>query len=110
MSTSWNSQQNETKYCLQFETDNKKLYKAIEKLAQAAVDAATALKDLETSIEIASGNPQEYFVEFQKTVQYHVTASSPEEAEEITIELDSSKEAEEQWATLPYENIIVEQE
>lgn len=110
MSTSWKSQQSKTKYCLQFEIDNKELYKAIEKAAQAAKDAAAALKDLKTSVEIASGNPQEYFVEFQKTVQYHVIASSPEEAEEIAIELDSSKEAEEQWATLPYENIIVEQE
>lgn len=110
MSTSWNSQQSKTKYCLQFETVNKELYKIVEKAAQAAVDAAAALKDLETSVEIASGNPQEYFVEFQKTIRYHVTASSPEKAEEIAIELDSSKEAEEQWATLPYENIIVEHE
>lgn len=110
MSTSWNSQQSKTKYYLQFETNNKELYKTIEKAAQAAVDAAAALKDPTTSIKITKGNPQEYFVEFQKTVQYHVTASSPEEAEEIAIELDSSKEAEEQWATLPYENIIVERE
>ena len=40
--TCWNSQQGPDGYRLQFETDNKQLYKYMEKAAQTCIDIATA--------------------------------------------------------------------
>lgn len=42
MATSWESQQGDGKYSLQFETDCKEKYKVVEKAAQMAVDGKTA--------------------------------------------------------------------
>ena len=40
--TNWNSQQGPDGYRLQFETDNKQLYKYMEKAAQTCIDIASA--------------------------------------------------------------------
>lgn len=40
--TCWNSQQGQDGYRLQFETDNKQLYKYMEKAAQTCIDIACA--------------------------------------------------------------------
>jgi hypothetical protein len=53
---------------------------------------------------------EKYFVEFQKVIQYHVEADSPEEAEQLAREMDADKDAQILWATNPYEEIIVERD
>lgn len=42
MSTSWKSQQGKGEYALQFETDDDRKYKLVEKAAQMAMDGKTA--------------------------------------------------------------------
>lgn len=51
-----------------------------------------------------------FVVEFIKIQQYHIEAEDMDEAENIALELDESKEAEIEWATKPYEKIRVEEE
>lgn len=53
---------------------------------------------------------KKFMVEFVKTTQYIVEADGYDEAENIAIELDSSKEAEVAWAMKPYEEIRVEKD
>ena len=53
---------------------------------------------------------KKFMVELVKTVQYIVEADDYDEAENIAIDLDSSKEAEIAWATKPYEEIRIEED
>ena len=53
---------------------------------------------------------KKFMVELIKTTQYIVEADDYDEAENIAIDLDSSKEAEIAWATKPYEEIRVEED
>lgn len=46
--THWNSQQGPDGYRLQFETDDKALYKYMEKAAQKCIDKANRLKKKKT--------------------------------------------------------------
>lgn len=45
MATSWNSQQGEGKFAIQFETTRKDLYKLVEKACQKAIDEEGAHKN-----------------------------------------------------------------
>lgn len=50
MKTEWKSQQGDGMYTLQFETDNRQLYKAVEKACQNAIDATHIFNENAKSI------------------------------------------------------------
>ena len=64
MATSWNSQQANGKYFLQFETDDKEKYKLVEKAAQMAIDGKTAA-DVVPKSEVA----KEILADFRKMIK-----------------------------------------
>lgn len=45
ISTSWNSQQGDGKYSIQFETNNRALYKMVEAICQRAIDITGVMND-----------------------------------------------------------------
>lgn len=45
ISTSWNSQQGDGKYAIQFETNNRALYKIVEAICQRAIDITGVMND-----------------------------------------------------------------
>jgi uncharacterized protein YmfQ (DUF2313 family) len=56
------------------------------------------------------GINMEYFVLFTKRVGYTIEADSPEKAEQLALDMDTDKEAEIRWATMPYSEIEIEEE
>lgn len=53
---------------------------------------------------------KKYFVEFTKTIQYHVEAEDMDKAEQMALDIDADKDADIRWVLEPYERIIVEEE
>lgn len=45
ISTSWNSQQGDGKYSIQFETNNRALYKMVEAICKRAIDVTGVLNE-----------------------------------------------------------------
>ena len=48
-----------------------------------------------------------FVVELTKTINYEVEAETIDEAEEIVADIESDKEAEIQWAIVPYTEITI---